>query len=26
LQVKKYLNVDDLTSMIKNFIVGNSGN
>jgi len=26
LQVKQYLNVDDLTSMIKNFIVGNSGN
>jgi len=26
LQVKKYLNVDDLSEMIKNFIIGNSGN
>jgi hypothetical protein len=26
LQVKKYLNVDDLSDMIKNFIIGNSGN
>ncbi len=26
LQVKKYLNVDDLTSIVKNFIASNGGN